>query len=63
MCLPIGWGFCAVWPENEYTLCPFLSGIGYGFRGKYGVCERIYTGFFKISFRFFLRLNFNDFYR
>ena len=25
-----------------YTLCPFWSGIGCGFRGNYGVYERIY---------------------
>ena len=30
------------WSENGYTLCPFWSRIGYGFRGNYGVYERIY---------------------
>ena len=24
------------WSENGYTLCPFWSGIGCGFRGNYG---------------------------
>ena len=28
--------------ENRYTLCPFWSGIGYGFEGTTGVYERIY---------------------
>ena len=33
ICGPIGYGFCADFFdfENEYTLCPFWSGIGYGF--------------------------------
>ena len=30
------------WSENGYTLCPFWSGIGYGFEGSTGVYERIY---------------------
>ena len=30
------------WSENGYTLCPFWSGIGYGFEGTTGVYERIY---------------------
>ena len=25
--------FAPVWSENGYTLCPFCSGIGYGFQG------------------------------
>ena len=29
-------------PENGYTLCPFWSGIGYGFRGTTGAHESIY---------------------
>ena len=29
-------GFASFWSENGYTLCPFWSGIGYGFRGNYG---------------------------
>ena len=29
-------GFLWRWSENGYTLCPFWSGIGYGFRGNYG---------------------------
>ena len=28
---PIGQGFAPFWAENGYTLCPFWSGIGYGF--------------------------------
>ena len=28
--------FAPLWSENAYTLCPFWSGIGYGFRGNYG---------------------------
>ena len=28
--------FAPFWSENENTLCPFWSGIGYGFRGNYG---------------------------
>ena len=39
---PSGRVFAPFWSENEYTLCPFWSGIGYGFRGNYGVDERIY---------------------
>ena len=33
---PSGRVFAPFWSENEYTLCPFWSGIGYGFRGNYG---------------------------
>ena len=29
-------GFGSVWSENGYTLCPFWSEIGYGFRENYG---------------------------
>ena len=29
-----------LWSENGYRLCPFWSGIGYGFRGSYG---RVWT--------------------
>ena len=32
---PKGYGFWAFWSENGYTLCPFRSEIGYGFRGNY----------------------------
>ena len=28
--------FGEFWSENAYILCPFWSGIGYGFRGNYG---------------------------
>ena len=28
--------FAPFWSENGYGLCPFYSGIGYGFRGNYG---------------------------
>ena len=27
--------FAPFWSENGDTLCPFLSGIGYDFRGNY----------------------------
>ena len=33
---PSGRVFAPVWSENGYTLCPFWSGIGYGFWGNYG---------------------------
>ena len=32
---PSGRAFASLWSENGYTLCPFWSGIGYGFRGNY----------------------------
>ena len=28
--------FASFWSENRYRLCPFWSGIGYGFRGGHG---------------------------
>ena len=34
---PSGRVFESFWSENGYTLCPFWSGIGYGFRGNYGL--------------------------
>ena len=34
--------FATFWSENGYTLCPFWSGIGYGFRGTTGAYESIY---------------------
>ena len=37
--------FGPFWSENGYRLCPFLSGIGYGFRGNYEEYERIYREF------------------
>ena len=49
MCRPIGCGLCAFWSENGYTLCPFWSRIVYGFRGNYGVYERIASFQFQIS--------------
>ena len=33
---PSGGDFAPSWSENVYTLYPFWSGIGYGFRGNYG---------------------------
>ena len=43
MCRLIGRVFAPFWSENESTLCPFWSGIGYGFRrNSTGVYERIY---------------------
>ena len=39
---PSGRVFAPFWSENAYTLCPFWSGIGYGFRENLGVYERIY---------------------
>ena len=33
---PSGGDLAPFWSENVYTLCPFWSGIGYGFRGNYG---------------------------
>ena len=33
---PKGRVFVPFWSENGYTLCPFWSGIEYGFRGNYG---------------------------
>ena len=38
---PSGRIFAPFWSENGYTLRPFWSGIGYGFRGSYGLYERI----------------------
>ena len=35
MCGLIGPLFALFWSENGYILCPFWSGIGYGFRGYY----------------------------
>ena len=32
--------FAPFWSQNEYTLCPFLSGIGYGFQRTTGLYER-----------------------
>ena len=29
--------FAPFWSQNEYTLCPFLSGIGYGFSKNHGI--------------------------
>ena len=34
--------FATFWSENGYTLCPFWSGIGYGFRGTTGAYGSIY---------------------
>ena len=31
---PKGRGFAPFWSENLYRLCPFWSGIGYGFLGN-----------------------------
>ena len=41
MCRPKVKGFGPFWSKNEYTLCSFWSGIGYGFRGNYGMGERM----------------------
>ena len=35
LCRPKGQGFEPFWFENGYRLCPFWSGIGYGFRTIY----------------------------
>ena len=35
LCRPKGQGFGPFWFENGYRLCPFWSGIGYGFRTNY----------------------------
>ena len=35
MCCPKGDGFAPFWSENWYRLCPFWSGISYGFQGNY----------------------------
>ena len=35
VCRPKGEGFALFCSENEYRLCPFWSGIGYGFRGNH----------------------------
>ena len=32
---PSGRVFAPLWSENRYRLCPFWSGIGYGFRGNH----------------------------
>ena len=38
MCCPKGYGFWAFLAEKwVHTLCPFWSGIEYGFRGNYGM--------------------------
>ena len=33
---PLGTVFGPFWSENQYTLCPFWSGVRYGFQGNYG---------------------------
>ena len=49
MCSPIGSVFAPFWSENRYTLCPFWSGIGYGFRGKYGSVWRYLSFQFQMT--------------
>ena len=44
---PLGRVFVPFLSEVGYTLCPFWSGIEYGFQGNYGVYECIYR--FKIQ--------------
>ena len=39
---PSGRVFAPLWSKNRYTLCPFWSGIGHGFKGTTGVYEHIY---------------------
>ena len=39
---PSGRVFAPFWSENGYKLCPFWSGIRYGFQGNYVVYNRIY---------------------
>ena len=46
MCCPKGDGFAPFWSENWYRLCPFWSGIGYGFQGNY------WSGRMHCSFQF-----------
>ena len=46
MCCPKGDGFAPFWSENWYRLCPFWSGIGYGFQGNY------WSGWMHCSFQF-----------
>ena len=37
------------WSENEYTLCPVWSGIGYGFRENNGSVLRYLSFQFQMS--------------
>ena len=37
MCRSKGKVFVPFWSENGYKLRPFWPGIGYGFRGNYGI--------------------------
>ena len=46
MCRPKGYPFSDQTAQKPYRLCPFWSGIGYGFRGKY---ESVWTN---LSFQF-----------
>ena len=49
MCRPNGTGFRAFLVRNGYTLCPFWSGIGYGFRGNYGIVWKYLSFQFQMS--------------
>ena len=40
--MPKGMVLGPFWSENGYTLCPFLSGIGYSFRGNYGSVMNVF---------------------
>ena len=46
---PTGRVFGPFWSENGYTLCPFWSGIEYGFRGNYGSAWRYWSFQFQMS--------------
>ena len=43
--LPKGMVFAPFRSENGYTLCPFWSGIGSGFRGNYRSVRTSYLSF------------------
>ena len=46
---PSGRVFAPFGYENRHTLCPFWSGIGYGFGGNYGIDGIVWTS---LSFQF-----------
>ena len=48
-CRPLGRVFAPFWSENGYTLCPFWSGIGLGFRGNYGSVGTFLSFQFQLS--------------
>ena len=41
--------FALFWSENGYTICPFWSGIEYGFRGNFGNVRTFLSFQFQMS--------------